>query len=76
MFWIMENELEVEPLSNDIQFVLIQFIEIGGDHLDLLMEYQQGRVTGKVTLQFNFLRLENLSFVMKSSLLDSIVKRT
>lgn len=45
-FFLYENSLQLDPLGEDVEFVLVQFVEIGGDHLDLLMRHQTGLLTG------------------------------
>jgi hypothetical protein len=36
-FWVDENGLPVEDYPRDTRFIALQFIEIGGDHLDSMM---------------------------------------
>ena len=36
-YFLQEHNLQKEELSDDIRYIIIQFIEIGGDHLDLMM---------------------------------------
>lgn len=71
-YFLQEHNLQKEELSDDIRYIIIQFIEIGGDHLDLMM-YQpksSNKLLNTVTQSVNLLKssLKTIYFINATTL--------
>lgn len=40
LFWLEENQLPMDEYDRDTRYIAIQFVEIGGDHLDRIVEFE------------------------------------
>lgn len=43
LFWLEENGLPLEEYDRDTRYIAIQFVEIGGDHLDRIVSIEQSK---------------------------------
>ncbi len=52
VFFLQEFNLPLEPMPEDTRYVVIQFIEVGGDHLDSLMQFQPSQSQQQVYIVY------------------------
>ena len=71
-YFLHEHHLQIEQLANEIRYIIIQFIEIGGDHLDSMMDqsHQSSKLSNIFTQSINLLKssLKTIYFINATTL--------